>query len=194
MNLVNRLIDISKIAFDFDFNKYLEDNVKSILVFKIHKARKKYSLLFGDDIDNILECANSNYVDAQAGYKVNVNDYFRKQSKCDVFLISDEVLKSTPLHIDAIITHELAHMLIDSNNQPVVSQEVKEMAKKLYNATDIENEKITRHNEEFCQLVVYGCINYQLKTEYFKDIQNAVESSMLYDTFKEYNLQDFDSN
>jgi len=185
MDILERIKFISKIAYDFEIDDYLQDKSKSLLIFRIDTVSKKYSLLFGNDIDNILESANLRFVDSMAGYKVDVHKVFSKKTPSDLFLISDIVINSNPTHIDSIIIHEIAHLLIDSNNQCMsLASFITDMALKLYYSTDIENVEKTRHDKEFCKLLVYGCINYQSETKNFKTLQETVESAMRYDIYE----------
>lgn len=189
MDIVERFKYISKISYDFDIDDYLQKGAKSLLIFMIDSISKRYTLISGTDTDNILESANQRYVESIAGYKVDVHNVFNKETPADLFLISDTVINSNPTHIDSIIIHELAHLLIDSNNQPSsLTLFIKDMATKLYYATDVENVHSTRHDIEFCQVLIYGCLNYQSKTKNFDSIQDTVESAMRYDTFRKYTL------
>ena len=182
MNIQERIKNVSSIAYDFDLNNYLQ--FKSLLVFLVNSNSKRCSILSGNDIDNILERANRTPVDAVAGYAVDAHEIFSTETPTDIFLISDNVLKSTTQHIDSIIIHELSHLLIDSKKQcKSLPSFVNDMAIKLYNATDIENSERTRHDLEFCQLLIYGCFNYQIKTRKFKTLQETVENAMKYDVF-----------
>ena len=188
MDIIERFKYISKVAYDFDVDNYLQKEAKSLLVFLIDSISKRYTLISGIDTDNILDSANQKFIDSIAGYRVDVHDVFNAKSPTDLFLISDTVINSNPTHIDFIIIHELAHLLIDSNNQPPIATFINDMATKLYYATDIENVNATRHDIEFCQILIHGCLNYQTKTKNFNCIQDAVESAMRYDTFRKYTL------
>jgi len=139
MDVPERIQFVSQLAFYFNIDNYLAKETKSILVFKIDTFNKRYSLLQGNDIDNILDCANANFVDSLAGYKVDVHELFEKQTPADLFLIADVIINSNPSHIDTIIIHEIAHLLIDSGNSQTISilPFIKEMALKLLYATDI---------------------------------------------------------
>lgn len=189
MDILERFKYISNVAYDFNIDNYLQKETKSLLIFLIDSINKKYSLISGVDTDNILASANKDYEDAKAGYCVNVHQVFNKKSPADLFLISDIVINSNPTHIDSIILHEIAHLLIDSSSQPSsMPSHIDDMAMKLYYATDINNADRTKHDIDFCKVLIYGCLNYQSKTKNFIDIQETVENAMRYDTFREYKL------
>ena len=193
MDILERLKFISKISFDFDFEIYLAKESKSILVLKIDTINEKYSLISGVDDANILECINSTrFWYSLAGYRVNAHNHFRTNIPVDIFLVSDIIINSNPSHIDTIIIHELTHLLIDSENSHAFAllPHFKEMGLRLYYATDTERTEDTRHNFDFCQLLVYGCSNYQSKTKNFRGLQEAVENAMRYDTFRKFSLTD----
>ena len=192
MDILERIRFISQIAFDFNIDNYLAKEAKSILVFKIDTNNKSYSLLLGNDVDNILDCANAKFIDSLAGYKVNVHEIFEKQTPADLFLIADVIINSNPSHIDTIIIHEIVHLIIDSGNSQTITilPFIKEMALRLLYATDIENIERTKHDEEFCMFLIYGCANYQSKTKNYRNLQETVENAMRYDTFRKFSLTD----
>lgn len=190
MEINERINYISKIAFNFDFSAYLANESKSLLVFQIDSINKSYSLISGYDDDNFLGYANSNYWHSMAGYRVDAHKLINKKNPRDVLLLANSILNSNPFHLDAIIIHEITHLLIDTNNFNYITiyPFIDELAKKLFNATDIEIIEFTKHDIFFCQLLIYGCSNYQSKTNNFKNLHETVVSAMKYDTIREYSL------
>lgn len=189
MDILDRFKYISKVAYEFDIENYLQIEMKSLLIFLINSIAKRYILISGEDTDNIIALANQRYEESKAGYSVDAHEKFNKQNPVDVFLISDIVLNSNPTHIDSIIIHEIAHLLIDSNKAPSsIPSYINDMAMKLYSSTDIENVNRTKHDVRFCEVLIWGCLNYQSKTKNFDSLQELVECSMRYDTFSKYSL------
>jgi hypothetical protein len=186
MTILERINYISKISLDFDFNNYLKENNKEIVVFKIDTLNKKYVIKEGRDFDKILEQANLKYVDSKAGYLVNIKLHLKTDVDSDLMLLSDIVLNSNPIDLDTIIIHELVHMLIDSEQSHLMtlSEDSEIMGKKIYKITDYCDESCTRHTEDFCINLAQACINYNRMTKNFESDLITIKSAMRFDVFE----------
>ncbi|MEI8201542.1 MAG: hypothetical protein WCH34_00905 [Bacteroidota bacterium] len=184
--ILKRINFLSKLALRFDYLNYLEENKKKLIIFQINLLHNNYSIIHGDNSENLIEQANTNFVVSQAGYLYNICSRLKFSENADLFLISDNVLKSNSNEIDTIIIHELVHFLIDSGNSNFknISEEAKEIGNNIYNLTDSFNEIESKHTIEYCHILSQACINYNAKTQKFSDSEITLKSSMRFDIFE----------
>jgi len=160
--IIDKINKLSKEVFEFDFQEYLLDSKRDFWGLTIDNINFKHNVLFGNPDSDIVNQVNrifqQNREDArcEAGYRVDVGSYFRNTKiQADVFLINLDRLNDSIENLDALLLHELCHMVIDSKMiekklaHYVNSKDIYH-GKRLYKKTDRYNERYTRHTEEFC--------------------------------------------
>ena len=175
----DKIISLSSIIFNFDFENYLTTNNKQFIGLLISIDEEKYKYLFGPRVEELIEKANGKFHKAKAGYCVNFQERFEIEGNYDVFLIGQEILECQENEIDTIILHELVHMLIDSNNIENInfnlSKEAIKFGNLIYKYVDKATEDVTKHTEEFCTCLAEACIRYNyLKIPSFLILKNAL--------------------
>lgn len=185
-NIKKRLYKYSKEIFGFDFDVYLTHHARSLYGITINPSIKQFEHMFGEIPDNFLATINQQFHDTIAGYRVDVGAHFKTLGiNADVFLLNKNNLNGTPKDTDALIIHELCHMLIDSNYLHSINFVVGPMdisdGNKLYKKTDVENIMITRHDQNFCQLLAAAGEIAQKKLDCYNDRWDFINSAMRYD-------------
>lgn len=185
MTIFDRIKYVATIAFDFDFENYLFSQEKLLLIIEIDTINRSYTARESDIPSDLLEAFNSRYIDAKAGYLVDVSSQFSTGLKSDLFSISDIVLNSNPIDLDTIIIHELTHCLLESNHAKKILPygDWEEDASKLFSHTDEDLQHQTLHTQEFCNLLCQGCHRYSHKTANFGSGWLAARSAMRFDAF-----------
>lgn len=190
---IQRIIELSNLAFDFDLQDHLNQEGKSIIVLQLINEGERtieIKLLEGDDPDNMLEDMNAGcpLQASKAGCRPNTHLVFNAEHPRDAFLISNEVLETNDFHIDALIIHELAHYFIESGIPVGIDEEDEEIGEILYAITDQNYEHLTKHNLQFCRTLISGCRRMHNKLQSVLDLTELVQSSMCYDINQEFNL------
>ncbi len=157
----NRIYKYAAEIFCLDFDSYLKENNRNLYGVLINPEKKKFEHLFGDMPDNFLPTINTQFHDTIAGYRVNVGGHFITiDVNADVFLINKNNINDPEKETDALIIHELCHMIIDSNSLEKINFQINSKdiyhGNKLYKKTDYVNQRITRHTEEFCHILAAG--------------------------------------
>jgi hypothetical protein len=95
---------------------------------------------------------------SKAGYSVNLI----ARGSTDVLFLTEEVLQSSYRDLQTILLHELAHCLIDSeeDNLVTLTAEAIALGTEFYGKLNPYDEVWTRHTEYFCQVLALGAINY----------------------------------
>jgi hypothetical protein len=96
---------------------------------------------------------------SKAGYSVNLI----AQATTDVLFLTEDVLQSSYRDLQTILLHELAHCLIDSGQDDLLTltAEAISLGTGFYGKLNPYNEVWTRHTENFCQVLALGAINYK---------------------------------
>jgi len=184
--LKERIFELSKEVFGFDFPKYLEVTNKSLFAVKINRKAKCYEELFGETPASILNVINRSFFEAQAGYSYDLHNALPGVDiPSDLFLLCDERLDDKTHKIDALIIHELCHLIIDSNNVQNTTLEIDDSAnylgKKMWDNTDIENEAISRHTIEFCTVLAAASLNAMKYLSTFDSKLKVINQAMRFD-------------
>ncbi len=183
-----RFQELSNSVLGFSISEYCEHNENRQL-YGIHIVTETQRLeaLFGNPPDHFVVAINARgFFDTKAGYCVNVADIFPETGvNADVLLVSTEVLSSNPKVIDAILVHELCHLLINSKNVEIsgltLDSKARYHGEKLYKKTDIENQGTTKHTLEFCTVLAAAANRLQESNSAFLDRWDAIGEAMRYD-------------
>lgn len=182
MRIYQLAIDI----FEINYEKYLEVTERVLLGVAINSEKREYEHLFGDLPDNFLSTINKQFVDAIAGYRVDVGAHFPELGiKADVFLLNVRNIHDSEKEIDSLLIHELCHMVLDSKglSGAKVSADVKDQyhGDKLYKKTNTKNENITKHTKEFCDLLSAASEIASKTYPVFQDRWDVINNAMRYD-------------
>lgn len=186
MDVEKRIYQLATDLFDFNYKNYTKVTGRELLGVKINPEKGKFEHLFGDFPDNFLLTINKQFHDTIAGYRVDVGAYFPELNiKADVFLININNLAEGENDIDSLLIHELCHMVLDSNSLNDTSINICEKDKfhgnKLFKKTDSENVRVTKHTEEFCNLLSAVSDKVPIKMNVFNDRWDCINSAMRYD-------------
>jgi hypothetical protein len=184
--MVERIFELSEEIFGLDFPAYLVcHNNRHFWGFIIEEDEERYSAMFGDPPKNAVELLNESYVEAKAGSSVDVGESLGMNVNADIFLIARSVLSQPAGHIDVIILHELAHIILNADLKGVISFHPTpadvERGKEYYRRTDTSVVQLTQHTEEFCILLAAACRAYLTMTDEFKTAEEAMESALRYE-------------
>lgn len=152
----------------------------------INPEKGEFEHLFGDFPDNFLTTINKQFHDTVAGYRVDVGAHFYELNiNADVFLLNLHNLSDSEKEIDSLLIHELCHMVIDSNSLEkttiIISEKDWYHGNKLHKKTDVENERITKHTIDFCNLLTTVSEIASTKYSLFQDRWGCINSAMRYD-------------
>lgn len=186
MTLKTRIFELSQTVFGFDFVTYLKENKKSLFAVKINPDLKTYEEICGEIPVAFMNKINSNFVESEAGYSYNIHKVLPGiDIVSDLFLIHGERLEDNQEKLDAIIIHELCHLMIEScnviNTSLVMDDAAKYLGKKLWDKTDTENEHITRHTHEFCIVLAAASSNAHKRIPAFKSKLKVLDLAMRFD-------------
>ncbi len=186
MDIENRLYHLASEILGFDYQIYMTTTGRTLLGVVINSQKREFEKLFGDFPNNFLATINQQFHDTVAGYKVDVGKHFKELNiKSDVFLLNLNNLSDDEKNKDSLLIHELCHMVIDSNNLNKTTITIKEKDRfhgnKLHKKTDIENERVTKHTIEFCNLLSTVSEVASNKLPKFKDRWDCINSAMRYD-------------
>lgn len=186
MDIEQRIYKLAIDIFDFDYKKYTKATGRVLLGVVINSEKKKFEHLFGDFTDNFLPTINRQFCDTIAGYRVDVGAYFSELGmNADVFLLNVKNITGSEKEIDSLLIHELCHMVLDSNSLNETTVTVNENDRyhgnKLYRKTDVENERITKHTKEFCNLLSAASEIATRKCSVFIDRWDCINTAMRYD-------------
>ena len=161
---------ICKEVFGIDFDKYLADHGnRALFGLLIDNDARKFEAFFGNPPAQLMAAT---FYDALSGYAVDVaKQVAGLKINADVFLVSKKLLEEDDKEFDPIVLHEVIHMVIDSRVLPDVWKNLDATdqyhGNKLYKKTDTQNEKRTRHTEQFCALPAYAAqLLAELKNTY----------------------------
>jgi hypothetical protein len=132
---------------------------------------------------------NQKYIEAWAGYRVDIGEVFRISPvpKADVLLIARDVLSWDEPAVEALLTHELCHWLVDTGQVSKMGLRLNSGDRyhggRLYRKTDPEYEAGTRHTKDFCSLLAAGARQLAHLDRGFKDRLEVIEAAMRYDVF-----------
>ena len=182
-----RLLQIAADIFHFDFSEYLRRENKVLLGLLINREGRQCEPLFGAPPENILAEANRNYLHSEAGYRVSgCRRFSRLEPHADLFLISTTVLAQTLPEIDALLVHELCHMLVDSEYvcdgmlQPT-GQDA-ELVNTLYSAFERIEGLGTGHSPEFFGLLLAAAQQAATVLPGFTNQLDVLRKALQYET------------
>lgn len=186
MDIEKRIYQLAIDVFGFDYGKYLEATGRVLLGVVINPEKREFEYLFGDFPDNFLPTINKQFHDTIAGYRVDVGAHFPELGiNADVFLLNVKNLADSEKETDSLLIHELCHMVLDSNgiSDAKITTDEKDNyhGNKLYKKTDVENENITKHTKEFCDLLSAASEIASKKYSVFHDRWDAINNAMRYD-------------
>lgn len=189
MTIETRLHELSSEVLGFDLQSYLSSNNKSLYGVEIQGQQRRFASLFGNCPQNVLTAINQKFVLTEAGYKVDLKDTFPSIGvEADLFLINSNRLTDNEAKLDALLIHELCHLLIDSSNLANSTLDIdtaaKHLGKKLYELTDKENQESTRHTIEFCEVLSAACISAESAISPKKSRLRRINDAMRFDVQK----------
>lgn len=163
----------------FDFKDYLHRNGRQLYGLIINVRTKKFDPLFGDPSIVFLNFVNEQYIESTAGYRVDFDKRFQTNFCVDVFLISSKLYKKSAKLIEPIVLHELAHLLIDSNNVILdIDNDSKILGQKIYNLTYKDYGMDSLHSLIYCQLLAQICKEYSRKVKKNTSAEAIIKSAM----------------
>lgn len=183
MDIENRIYQLASDIFGFDYHEYMKDTGRVLLGVAINPEKAEFENLFGTFPEGFLTILNKQFYDTIAGYSVDVGAHFHDLDiNADVFLLNINNLSDNEKEIDSLLIHELCHMVIDSNSLDKTTIAIKEKDRfhggKLYKKMDIENEHITKHTVEFCNLLAAVSEVTSIKYTEFQDRWDCINSAM----------------
>ena len=186
MDIENRIYQLASEIFGFSYQEYNETTGRVLLGVVINPEKMVFEHLFGSFPDNFLTIINKQFHDTVAGYRVDVGAYFQELNiNADVFLLNMNNLSDSEKEIDSLLIHEICHMVLDSNSLDkttiTINKKDKYHGNKLYNRTDVENERITKHTNEFCNLLSSASEVASTIYHVFLDRWDCINSAMRYD-------------
>lgn len=187
--LRDRIYHLAKEAFRINFDEYLRRKKnRSFWGITIENDKFQHNALFGNPDPRFLSIANQAFKghknQSEAGYRVDLGSVTTFASlglNADVFLINPERLSDEQLNLDALIIHELAHMVVDADLTSQIAskptRKTTEIGNKMYKGTDREVMHITKHTKEFC-LVLASAATLCWKKLGYKDAWDVVARAM----------------
>jgi hypothetical protein len=149
-----RLRDLAWDVFAFDLDAYLAAFGRELWGVTCGSNAKAYRQLFG--APNIDAIASLPFAEVQSGYRSDVG-HLLPGVAADVFLVNAERLTDDEFDFDALLVHELAHLLTDPdlNELPMIAPEParSEFVRRLRNFVSDD----WYHTERFFAIFVAGC-------------------------------------
>jgi hypothetical protein len=171
-------------SFGIDFLDYLNGRGKEFAVAVQNSHTSTYEWLDADLGAEALSFINANRVDSKAGLITKKQWQECKQKDYgDVLMLASTLLDDSDLCLDAMIFHELCHLVIDGEiTIPDAASEDKLLGKMLHNRSDIANENQTRHDLEFCEIMAQGARG--LWPHGYSDAWDVIQYAMRFDIFE----------
>ncbi|HYH10218.1 MAG TPA: hypothetical protein VEK11_24430 [Thermoanaerobaculia bacterium] len=149
-----RLRDLARDVFAFDLDAYLAAFGRELWGVTLRGHSAPYGPLFGEP--NVERLAAMPYVDSEAGYCADVGHYLPGVA-ADVFLVKPDRLLEGEFEFDALLVHELAHLLCDPDLRelPMIAPEppTSGFVRRLKNFVPDD----WHHTERFFAIFVAGC-------------------------------------
>jgi hypothetical protein len=121
---------------------------------------------------------------SKAGYSVN----FIANRTTDVLFLTGEVLDSSYRDLSTILLHELAHCLIDSDQDQYldITEEARSLGATFYQKLNAYTEPNTGHTTHFCQVLALGAINFNQANSFpdqplFPSAADCIRSALRYE-------------
>lgn len=187
VDIKNRWFRLAEDVFGFSFVEYLTRHGGRLLYgYLIDAENRRVEPLFGEPPAELTETINSRFVDSKAGYRVDISGVFPSvRVNADVLLVAKDLVSASEVSLDTILLHELCHMLIDSKHRSVVDFAIDKKdryyGEKLFRKTDFENQTVTKHTREFCDLLAAAAQRLSELRHGFKDRAEVIQSAMRYD-------------
>jgi hypothetical protein len=149
-----RLRDVARDVFAFDLEAYLATFGRELWGVICGSSSKDYRRLFGaPDIDAI---ASLPFHEVQSGYRTDVG-HLLPGVAADVFLVKADRLMDNEFNFDALLVHELAHLLTDPDLKELSmiapEQAGSELVRRLISFVPDD----WHHTGRFFQIFVAGC-------------------------------------
>ena len=188
--IIEKIYIFAKDIFGFDFQEYLLGSKRDFWGLTIDNINFKHDVFFGNPDSDFLNQLNTIFqrfrekARCEAGYKVDVGSHFGNTNiHADVFLINPDRLNDSIEDLEALILHELCHMVIDSK---IIKKDLVHYTNskdayhgiKLYKKTDQENERYTKHTEEFCIVLSAASQKAACKYEQYRDRWDVINRAM----------------
>lgn len=182
--LRDRIISLAKDVFNIDFNEYLKSHSdREFWGAVIDKDKCEYRGLFGNPDKKFIEIANNNFYGTEAGYCVDVANKFDDLNvNADVFFINQDRLKDTELDLEALIIHEICHMVIDANIRFRIKPEDELNGIKQFEKLDKFLQDNPTHDLHFYKVLAAAAREASSIYDY-KDSFDVMNRAMKYDTY-----------
>lgn len=174
-------------VFGLSVETYLEANHgRQLFGYAIDLPNLSFSPLFGNPPTALTEAMNKRFSNSIAGYKVAVQTVFPiADLNADVLLLSTELSNVSESDFDAILIHELCHLVLDSESiertNLALDQKSRYSGERMYKKTDRENERITKHSVQFCTLLASAAERYAKNSAVLSTRSAVLDSAMRYD-------------
>jgi hypothetical protein len=186
-----KIYDLANSILGIDFDQYLQnENKRAFWGLLIENDNSTFHPYFGEPTPAFLEIMNGEFRRSEAGYKVNVGsvDVFQALDlNADIFIINGERLCDNRLDLDALILHELCHMVIDANIVSDISVKITEKDEKqgykLFEKTYSRHDTNPMHPEIFCNLLASLSTKTSKVLAGYKNRWDVINRAMKYDIF-----------
>lgn len=180
-----RLFELAGLVLRFDLEEYLRQQEKVLFGIVIEEGR--CAPLFGDPPANVIEEANRHFLNCKAGYRVNgTTRYPAIEPNADLFLLSTDLVQGQRETVDALIIHELCHLVDQSEYTrdgmlcPVSADDA--MVVTLHRAFDQWEGPLSIHSVEFCSWLVAAAASAVEAGIGFRDQADAIALAVQYET------------
>ena len=182
------LYKISGEVFGFDFSDYLRESKRELYGIVINPDSKKFEALFEAIPESFLSMFNRSFGITKAGYEVDAGSCLEVPGlNADVFLLHQEIMAGDSKLVDALIMHELCHMLINSGYHPKCPVKIGKhdllQGSKLFDRTNPEMSFNTQHDLEFCQFLAAAADKMRRTDTRFKNRWDVLNHAMKFDMF-----------
>lgn len=163
---------------------------RALLIVKLSSDGRFTDINSGDRYNEALYRYLNNLPPAhsKAGYCVNCI----AQNSTDLLFLTDDVLQSQYRDLQTILLHELAHCLIETGEDNIITltEQAQLLGSQFYNCLNPGLEQVTRHTEHFCQILAFGAINFNTtmslpERPFFPTSEDCMRSALRFESLWE---------
>lgn len=182
-----RLFEIATLVFGFDLGEYLRQENKELFGILINNVERRCVPLFGACPANLIDEANRQYLDCKAGYRVNgCARHRRLDPNADLFLVSASLILEPRSTIDALMIHELCHLVVESEfvcqGMLQAAPEVDPLVNAVHRPFDQVEGIFSIHSVEFCRLLVAASAKSVEVNIGFLNQEDAIAQAVQFET------------
>ena len=109
-------------AYEQDLDAILTARGQELWLLGIDSPNQRYIDICGTVSPQMLAAIQARFIDADAGWRVEVQNVFSLQGrKADVFLLNADYFSASPARLEPLIVHELAHFLEQIGADPAMA-------------------------------------------------------------------------